>query len=328
MPLYEHSFRAMGCPCRLRLECDDGALAQAAIAAAEAEVRRLEEKYSRYLPDSLTTRINRNAGGEPVAIDPETAGLLGFAHTLWEQSDGRFDLTAGILRRAWDFRSGKLPSQVAIDRLLPLIGWQQVQWSADTIRLPQRGMEIDFGGCVKEYASDSAAGLLADHGIRRALVDLGGDIAVSGAACRASPWPVGIRHPRARGEALAGILLAAGGLASSGDYERCLIVEGRRYGHIQSRNGVAGAGAGGGQRAGRAVPGGRRQRHPGHVAGGGRGPCLAGGTGPALAGSGHPSGRARQAGALGHLSLRPPRPRREGGTIWREYPQGSQSGTV
>lgn len=232
MPLYEHSFRAMGCPCRLRLECDDGALAQAAIAAAEAEVRRLEEKYSRYLPDSLTTRINRNAGGEPVAIDPETAGLLGFAHTLWEQSDGRFDLTAGILRRAWDFRSGKLPSQVAIDRLLPLIGWQQVQWSADTIRLPQRGMEIDFGGCVKEYASDSAAGLLADHGIRRALVDLGGDIAVSGAACRASPWPVGIRHPRARGEALAGILLAAGGLASSGDYERCLIVEGRRYGHI------------------------------------------------------------------------------------------------
>ena len=232
MPLYDHSFRAMGGPCRLRLECDHDDLARRAIAAAEGEVRRLEAKYSRYLPESLTSRINRAAGAEHVPIDEETAGLLGFADTLWQQSEGLFDLTAGVLRRAWDFSSGKLPAQAAIDQLLPLVGWEQVQWDPQSIHLPRRGMEMDFGGCVKEYASDSAAKLLLRAGISRALVDLGGDIAVSGAASRASPWPVGIRHPRQSGEALGGIMMAAGGLASSGDYERCLVVEGRRYGHI------------------------------------------------------------------------------------------------
>ena len=114
----DHRFKAMGGPCRLRFECADDTIAGQAVAAAEAEVRRLEDKYSRYLPDSLTTRINRMAGADtPVPIDEETAGLLGFAHTLWQQSGGLFDLTAGILRRAWNFKSARLPGQAQIDQL-------------------------------------------------------------------------------------------------------------------------------------------------------------------------------------------------------------------
>ena len=233
LPLFEHQFRAMGGPCRLRFGCADETLAAQAIAAAEAEVRRLEQKYSRYLPDSLTSAINAAAGAaRAVPIDDETAAMLGFAHTLWEQSDGLFDLTAGILRRAWDFRSGRLPAQSAIDRLLPLIGWQRVQWDASSIRLPAAGMEIDFGGCVKEYACDSVGALLARHGVERGLVDLAGDMAAVGEGSVREPWPVGIRHPRRSGAAIATFSLAAGSLASSGDYERCVVVDGRRYGHI------------------------------------------------------------------------------------------------
>ena len=223
----------MGGPCRLRFSCVDEALAARAIAAAEAEVRRLEHKYSRYLPDSLVSAINRAAGTDrPVPIDSETAGLLGFAHTLWQQSAGLFDLTAGVLRRAWDFKSGCLPAPEAIDALLPLIGWEQVQWDAAGVRLPLAGMEIDFGGCVKEYASDSVAAALAGLGIERGLVDMAGDMAVCGAGSATDPWTVGIRHPRQDGAAIASISLACGGLASSGDYERCLLIEGKRYGHI------------------------------------------------------------------------------------------------
>ena len=231
---FDHRFRAMGGPCRLRFDCADEAAAARAIAAAEAEVGRLEQKYSRYLPDSLTSTINRAAGGhQPVPIDTETAALLGYADTLWQQSQGLFDLTAGVLRRVWDFRSGRLPAQAAIDAVLPLIGWQRVQWDPVSIRLPEHGMEIDFGGCVKEYASDSVAAVLGRHGIERGLVDLAGDMAVVGAGA-AGPWSVGIRHPRASAAAIAYIELAGGGLASSGDYERCLFIGGRRYGHILS----------------------------------------------------------------------------------------------
>ena len=223
----------MGGPCRLRFACADEAAAGQAIAAAEAEAGRLEHKYSRFLPDSLTSTINRAAGsGRRVPIDSETAGLLGFADTLWRQSDGLFDLTAGILRRAWDFKSGRLPAQAAIDQLLPLIDWARVQWDQAAIRLPDRGMEIDFGGCVKEYASDSIANLLTRRGIERGLVDLAGDMAVVGGGASAEPWSIGIRHPRAAAGAIAHISLATGGLASSGDYERCLVVDGKRYGHI------------------------------------------------------------------------------------------------
>lgn len=233
MPHFDHRFHAMGGPCRLRFDCPDEAEAAELIASAEAEAARLERKYSRYLSDSLVARINSAAGApDPVPIDEETVGLLRFADTLWQQSAGLFDPTAGVLRKAWDFKSGRLPAPAALDALLTLIGWDRVQWDASSIRLPQPGMEIDFGGWVKEYASDSIAAVLERRGVERGLVDLAGDMAVFGAGSVAEPWPVGIRHPRDAGSAIAWIRLAAGGLASSGDYERCMLVGGKRYGHI------------------------------------------------------------------------------------------------
>ena len=100
-------FRAMGSPCELRLHAEDtSAIAEAAI----AEVARLEAKYSRYREDSLLSRINRTAGDAAgLRVDAETAGLLDYAETAWRASEGRFDLTSGVLREAWDFRSGRLP---------------------------------------------------------------------------------------------------------------------------------------------------------------------------------------------------------------------------
>ena len=233
MQCLEHSFKAMGGPCRFRLEVPDGFAADAAVQAAEDEVRRLEAKYSRYLDDSLTTRINRAAGmGDAVSIDAETAALLNYADTAWKESDGLFDLTSGVLRGAWDFRSGSPPETEAVAQLLPLVGWDKVQWSQDSVALPVAGMELDFGGCVKEYAADSAAMRLRRSGVEVALVDLAGDLAAVGVPEGKQGWPVGIRHPEQAEGALAHLLLPEGALASSGDYERCIVVDGVRYGHI------------------------------------------------------------------------------------------------
>ena len=233
MEFVEHSFKAMGGPARLRLEVDDPASAEAAIAAAVAEVERLESKYSRYREDSLASAINRAAGsGAAVPIDDETAGLLNYADTVWRESGGLFDLTSGVLRRAWDFNSGQIPEQADIDILLPLVGWDKVEWDQKSASLPVAGMELDFGGCVKEYAADSAAAQLRRHGIASALVDLAGDMTALGAPGGTDGWPVGIRHPADRDNAIASVPLPEGGLASSGDYERCLMIDGQRYGHI------------------------------------------------------------------------------------------------
>ncbi len=233
MQRFEHRFVAMGGPCRFRIDREDEEAALGAITAAEAEVRRLERKYSRYLEDSLTSQINDRAGSNrSTVVDSETAGLLNYADTLWRESEGLFDLTSGILRRVWDFKSGCLPDPAELEAIMPLIGWGRVQWSDTAIQLPEEGMELDFGGCVKEYASDSAASILRSHGIEHALIDLSGDMVAVGTQANDRPWQIGIRHPLARTHAIARVPLQAVGLASSGDYERCVELDGQRYGHI------------------------------------------------------------------------------------------------
>lgn len=202
---------------------------------AIAEVRRIEHKYSRYRPDSVVSRINAAAGsGRAVVVDEETAGLLDFAAQLHALSDGLFDITSGVLRRAWNFQSQRLPSTDELKALLPLVGWQHVEWdrAARRIALKQAGMELDFGGFGKEYAADRAAAVLLAAGARHGYVNLGGDLRLLGPRPDGSAWSLGIQHPRQASATIAGVPLLSGALATSGDYERYMDVQGRRYCHI------------------------------------------------------------------------------------------------
>jgi thiamine biosynthesis lipoprotein len=229
----EHRFVAMGGPCCIRADTDNTERVQGVLQAAEFEVQRLEKKFSRYLPDSITSTINRRAGtGEVAIIDAETAGILHYADTLWHRSEGLFDLTSGILRKAWNFKSAQLPEQAELNKLLPLIGWDKVVHDGESVYLPEFGMELDFGGCVKEYACDAAATLLKMRGIHCAIVDLSGDMATTGSQGDGTPWRIAIAHPEKPGQAIAQVRLATGGLASSGDYERAIRIADKRYGHI------------------------------------------------------------------------------------------------
>lgn len=223
----------MGGPCQLRIYAKSLEHSKRAIGAAITEIERLEQKYSRYRKDSLLTRINRSAGtGNSIVIDVETAGLFNYADTLCHESGGLFDPTAGILRRVWDFKSGSVPTEAAVQQVLPLIGWQQLIREGRSVTLPHAGMELDLGGCVKEYACDSVVSVLHQAGIAHGLIELAGDIAVVGPQPNGDPWSIGIRHPRNKTAAIAQIPLRRGGLASSGDYERCVEIAGERYGHI------------------------------------------------------------------------------------------------
>jgi len=234
MHVLRQTFRAMAAEHTIELAHPDAGVAQRAAAAAIADVQRIEAKYSRYRDDSVTTRINRAAGGAAVPIDSETAALLRYADQCHRLSGGRFDVTSGVLRRAWDFRREPptLPDPHALADAVALIGWQDVEWSEHGVRLPRAGMEIDFGGIGKEYAADRAATLCLEAGVRHGLVNLGGDLRALGPQPDGSPWRVGIRHPRDRHAAIAGIDLTEGALATSGDYERYLEIDGTRYCHI------------------------------------------------------------------------------------------------
>jgi len=226
-------FAAMASPCELRLQGHDEVRLRGAAQAAIAEVRRIEHQYSRYHDAGIVSRINRAAGsGQAVEVDAETSALLDFAARLHGLSDGLFDITSGVLRRAWNFRAARVPAQQEIDELLPLIGWDQVQWRERRIALPRAGMEIDFGGFGKEYAADRAAEVLLAHGVANSHVNLGGDIRVVGPRVDGSGWRIGIRHPRRAQELMRTVELRSGALATSGDYERYFERDGRRYCHL------------------------------------------------------------------------------------------------
>ena len=233
IPSGRHRFHAFGGPCAVEFEAPAPGEWAAAAEAAEREALRIEHKYSRYRADSVLSRINERAGDPGgVIVDDETAQLLDYAATAHAQSGGLFDATSGVLRRAWDFRSGRMPQPGELDRLLPLVGWQQLRWQRPCLVLPVPGMELDFGGFGKEYAVDRVAALLLARGIRHGLVEFGGDLRILGPHPDGSPWRVGIRHPRDPEQAIAAVDLQTGAVATSGDYERFFEHDGRRYCHI------------------------------------------------------------------------------------------------
>jgi thiamine biosynthesis lipoprotein len=233
--LYRHPFPAMGSRCEIRVYAaseEDGA----AIARRAADdVRRLDAKYSNYRDDSVTAAINRVAAeGGTAEVDAETASLLDYADTCFEQSEGLFDLTAGALREAWGSHCTAVPDAIVLDRLLQRVGWDKLLWSRPRLEFGVRGMALDFGGVVKEYAADRAAVICLESGVRHGLVDLGGDIRIIGPHPDGSPWSVGIQHPRTPDAVMATLNVSRGAVATSGDYERYFAIGGKRYCHILS----------------------------------------------------------------------------------------------
>lgn len=222
----------MGGLCEVVLAAQSLAHAQSLAMPAIDEVHRIERKYSRYTGDSVVSEINAQAGGSPVECDEETLSLLGFAAQLHKQSDGLFDITSGVLRRAWNFDVPVVPSEASLAPLLALVGWGLVEVSAGRVRLTLRGMELDFGGFGKEYAADRAAHVLDQAGVRHGYTNLAGDMRFLGPKPSGEPWMIGIQDPRVRGRVVATLPMSQGGLATSGDYERYFELDGRRYCHV------------------------------------------------------------------------------------------------
>ncbi len=176
--------------------------------------------------------INSNAG-RAVVLDAESAALIEFGATLTQMSEGRFDITSGVLRKAWTFDGGSVvPTQAQIDAVMKYVGWHHVEWRNPVLKL-QPGMQIDLGGIGKEYAVDLAAERVEDIAPGcSCLINFGGDIVVRNPRQDGQPWRVGIEAWARDRTAVRLVQLHRGGLATSGDSRRFVLHQGRRYSHI------------------------------------------------------------------------------------------------
>ncbi len=223
-------FTAMASPCEVLLPSMSSHAALEIGEVAAQEAWRVERKYSRYRDDSVTAWIHENRGAV-LELDAETASLLGFARQCFELSEGLFDITSGVLRRAWTFDgSDRVPDPASIERLLPSVGFEKLRWDPPRLMLPA-GMELDFGGIGKEYAVDRAFDLLAARDWTPFLVNFGGDLRANRPPSH-GPWQIGIERPDAERDAIMLLDLEHGALATSGDSRRYLMKDGVRYGHI------------------------------------------------------------------------------------------------
>lgn len=232
METFLFRFNAMGGENELQLVADHRLSAERIAERVIREVERIEAKFSRYRSDSVVSQINAAAGRMALHVDSEVAGLLEYADACYRQSSGLFDITSGVLRKVWNFRSDTLPERNTIQALLPLIGWKKVKWRNPWLYLPTEGMELDFGGIGKEYAVDRAAGVLTELGVQSWLVNLAGDVRVSGTNEHNLPWSIGVADPEHPGELWGTVELKSGAAATSGDYERRIEIDGKRYSHL------------------------------------------------------------------------------------------------
>lgn len=224
-------FRAMASPCELLLDTLRLSEAAPVLELVAAEAWRIEAKFSRYRTDNLIHTINTSQG-QAITVDDETADLLDFADQVYQLSEGRFDITSGVLRRAWNFDgSDRVPSPEQVQALLALVGWDKVVWQRPVLLL-QPGMEIDLGGIAKEYAVDRAFALTRAHTDAALLVNFGGDLRAHGPRRSGEGWLVGIERPDTEQQALEQLPLLDGALTTSGDARRFLLKDGVRYGHI------------------------------------------------------------------------------------------------
>ena len=222
---------AMASPCEALIECSTESEAKFLASRALAETLRIEQTFSRYRDDNIIHAIN-HANGATVTVDTETGRMLWYADACYKLSEGAFDITSGVLRRAWRFDGQPItPDSDLIRSLLELVGWSKVELGDATIRMLP-GMELDLGGIGKEYAVDRVAALLYEMSGRSTMVNFGGDIRAITTAERSSPWVIGIEKPSAENEVAGVIELRNGAVATSGDSRRFCTYRGKRLGHI------------------------------------------------------------------------------------------------
>lgn len=262
---YEFSEMAMGVRSRIVVYAHSEDAARAACKAAFDRIAELENIMSDYRPTSELTRLCTNAGVVPVKVSPELLNILRRSVEMSRRSDGAFDITIGPLVRLWrKARMSKLlPSREEIEAARRLVGWRNIEINEETstVRLAVPGMQLDLGGIAKGYACDEALRVIKDLGIRSALVEMGGDIAVGDPPPGKAGWCIEVANVakaecerlftanhdirwefKSIGRGLKSLVInrcSNVGISSSGDTEQFIEIGGKRYSHIvDPRSGV------------------------------------------------------------------------------------------
>ena len=201
-----------------------------------ARLHEIDETFSVTIDSSEISAINKAAGERSVSVSSDTAYVVRSALAFAELTGGAFDPTVGPLVKIWGINTdhARVPEKSEIDAVLPLINWRDVSVTDDnTVMLKRRGMALDLGGIVKGYAADELTKILGARKVRRAIVDLGGNIYAVGEKKGKEAWKVGIKNPfDSAASPVVALSVKDVSVVTSGVYERFFVYEGRLFHHL------------------------------------------------------------------------------------------------
>ena len=205
------------------------------IGIAISEISRIEALISSWKPTSETSNINKNAGVSPVKVSKELFNLIQRALKISNLTDGAFDISYASMDKLWKYDGSmtQMPSKEAIKKSVAKVGYKDivVDPQNSTVFLKNKGMKIGFGAIGKGYAADKAKKLLISNGVSGGIINASGDINSWGSKPSGSSWQVAITNPLNKNKAFA-MLPIKDAVVTSGNYEKYVIFNSRRYSHI------------------------------------------------------------------------------------------------
>lgn len=218
-----------------------GPTADAGFAADQvyAAFKIVEKTCNRFDPTSELSKLNATAGKAPFQCGELLWDLLMASKTFYEISDGAFDVTITPLMKLWGFyrKQSRLPSKAEVQKALANVGFDKIEFNAakKTVFFKNPNLQIDLGGIAKGYAVDYAYKAVQSYNIERGLINLGGNL-----RCFPEPPPgkefyaIGVRDPFVKGEVFGAFHAVDAAVATSGNYEKYVVIDGKRYTHIMN----------------------------------------------------------------------------------------------
>lgn len=202
-------------------------------------INEIEDKMTINKTSSEVININLKAGSDYVKVSPDTFSVIKQGKYYSEISQGKFDVSIGPIVKLWNIGTDKarVPSYNEVKSKLPLVDYNNILLNEkeNKIMLKEKDMLIDLGAIAKGYAGDEVKRVLAENGVKHALINLGGNLVTLGSKLNNKAWKLGVQNPfDSRGEYLGTIEVSDKAIVTSGIYERYIEKDGKRYHHILS----------------------------------------------------------------------------------------------
>ncbi|WP_348812539.1 FAD:protein FMN transferase [Flavobacterium maritimum] len=233
---HKRKLSMLGSPFEVTVVANDTVKANEYIDLAVAEVKRIENLISDWIPTTQISEVNRNAGIKPVKVDAEVFDLVGRSIKISEITSGAFDISYASMDKIWKFDGSMkaMPTEEAIKKSVAKIGYKNIilDKKEQTIFLKLEGMKLGLGGIGQGFIADKVKELLAAKGCTSGIINVSGDINAWGKQPDGKPWTVGIVNPLNKNKIFATFPLENSSVETSGNYEKFVVFNGIRYSHI------------------------------------------------------------------------------------------------